>query len=625
MTPATNMVTDGAYRSLDFERNEIRVVTIEMGRPDEMIRCTLEHVSLDQLPRYQALSYVWGDPGNTVPISLNGVVFQVTTNLYRALTRLRLKGLGAIWIDAICINQRDVSERNQQVALMGSIYRRAAGVIIWLGEKSRSSNSAFEVIDQLQSAESPREVAEKVSLKPVYSLLRRRYWQRMWIIQEIALAQDIIVSCGDQERGWPAFSAAVQCALQGLSPADSELAGFEPFSNLYQLRRIITEGAAPRKVSLLEALRRSVIAHASDPRDKVFGLLGLVNDGDTYVPRPNYAAPLENLCLGMALGYISGKRTLDAIVLLGRGIDDDSVARNASPSWLPHWHNLSVGYERQLAYLTGNIHPKHKSPLFAYEVKAAGLSECQAHYRDGILSCRGIYVGTIQTVGYSIWDESRNIASNVRGSNGLRNPYLDNNSTFKAIYTAFLGVASSRVYLTLMARSNDVHFRSSDEAYLTEFMRLWRSSYQPGYSPDIQAWINNHKGFRVHGKTIEQWAHWKSWTKQGINCRRKAAAQRKNTMLADVQRFVAPDLAFMIRNGLRLMLTDRGHIGWAHFRGRPGDLLYVLQGCSVPVILRPASHDTFRLVGDAWIQGFMNGEAIKEDTNNSSWARVDLV
>lgn len=126
------------YKPLSQEAREIRILHIQPGTWDEVISCTLHTASLDSLPIYQTLSYVWGDHTITLPIMLHGYQFQVTTNLFAALRRLRCESVErVIWIDALCINQEDLDERSQQVAMMGDIYRQCSSVIAWLGDGPR--------------------------------------------------------------------------------------------------------------------------------------------------------------------------------------------------------------------------------------------------------------------------------------------------------------------------------------------------------------------------------------------------------------------------------------------------------------------------------------------------------
>ncbi|KAF2472960.1 HET-domain-containing protein, partial [Lindgomyces ingoldianus] len=123
------------YSPLNKDTNEIRVVKISpQVDPKFNVSCEFTIVSLDAKPVYRALSYTWGDPKDTLPITLNGHRFEVTRNLKRALQRLRTLGTEvSIWIDAICINQVDMDERMHQVQLMRVIYQNPEEVIVYLG------------------------------------------------------------------------------------------------------------------------------------------------------------------------------------------------------------------------------------------------------------------------------------------------------------------------------------------------------------------------------------------------------------------------------------------------------------------------------------------------------------
>ena len=123
------------YKKLDIERFEIRVLALLPGTWSEPIRCELSIVRLDEKPPYHALSYVWGEPISNREIFINQAPVAVTENLFRALRRIRKSdAVRTLWVDALCINQKDVQERNQQVSIMGHIYGSAKAVLIWLGD-----------------------------------------------------------------------------------------------------------------------------------------------------------------------------------------------------------------------------------------------------------------------------------------------------------------------------------------------------------------------------------------------------------------------------------------------------------------------------------------------------------
>ena len=126
------------YQPLNKTRSEIRILHLE-GSTDENapLRCELEIVSLsaDPKPTYEAISYCWGDTTGRDRIILNGQVFEAPLAGAKVLRRFRLQDAPwTVWIDALCINQEDREERNDQVSLMGKVYRSTIRTLVWLGE-----------------------------------------------------------------------------------------------------------------------------------------------------------------------------------------------------------------------------------------------------------------------------------------------------------------------------------------------------------------------------------------------------------------------------------------------------------------------------------------------------------
>ena len=127
------------YQKLDFGNNEIRLLTLHPAQSkDSPIQCTLCHASLlsPSLPAYEAVSYVWGEYKFDSPILLNGQYFYVTSNLGSILRYLRQNEESRLlWVDALCINQRDTQERAEQVGLMRTIFSRCKQTLAWLTPK----------------------------------------------------------------------------------------------------------------------------------------------------------------------------------------------------------------------------------------------------------------------------------------------------------------------------------------------------------------------------------------------------------------------------------------------------------------------------------------------------------
>ncbi|PVH77045.1 HET-domain-containing protein, partial [Cadophora sp. DSE1049] len=208
------MSRSSLYTSL-LGPNDIRLICLQPGDTEGLV-CDLKHASLSDSPSYEALSYTWGldDPvldKQFFSITLSDTKFSVAANLYSALKRLRQKEPRILWVDAICINQDDLLERAQQVRIMSKIYSSASRVLIWLGEEEPADNLAFDNLRGWNERLKSPEVASNLSAylwrvdlteldSPAWtglgSVLSRRWFRRIWVIQEAAMAEKAMVICG---------------------------------------------------------------------------------------------------------------------------------------------------------------------------------------------------------------------------------------------------------------------------------------------------------------------------------------------------------------------------------------------------------------------------------------------
>lgn len=135
-----------AYSPLRNDHNEIRLLHVRPGVLGQPLECTLQHVSLADLPRFETISYVWGNASIRSSLILQGCTASVPASSAAVINRVRLeKEIRVIWIDAVCIDQTNVEERNWQVALMSTIYRGAFGNIIYLGESDTAEAAVMAV------------------------------------------------------------------------------------------------------------------------------------------------------------------------------------------------------------------------------------------------------------------------------------------------------------------------------------------------------------------------------------------------------------------------------------------------------------------------------------------------
>jgi hypothetical protein len=246
----------------------------------------------------------------------------VTANCKAALRRLRRTDDDCmVWIDAICIDQGNNLERNHQVGLIRRIYSAASEVFVYLGEPSSLSNEAFE---RLMWAEKDQSIDEKgrQSLRDLFDM---RYFYRIWVIQEVVNAKLATINSGDKTMGWSILEEQRLKTLDILENTPKSISSIYP-------RQEYTTHDLP---TLLFSTNSS---RASDPRDKVFALLGLIQDADQFGLIPNYSLTLEEVQIGVAAFFITHRDNC-SILAYAEGVDNvdpDSVPRRL-PSWVPTW------------------------------------------------------------------------------------------------------------------------------------------------------------------------------------------------------------------------------------------------------------------------------------------------
>jgi hypothetical protein len=155
----------------------IRLLTLYPGSFHSPIEGQLEQVTLTADCGYEALSYVWGGEEDPSKITINKKPFCITKNLECALRHLwYTERLRIVWIDAICINQRDDDEKSKQVAIMGNIYNKALKVCAWLGEGDKSSDCVFDVLKEYQVRRTRAVISSNLDAAEQLSSCRQLFW-----------------------------------------------------------------------------------------------------------------------------------------------------------------------------------------------------------------------------------------------------------------------------------------------------------------------------------------------------------------------------------------------------------------------------------------------------------------
>lgn len=264
----------------------IRLIRVLPDRIDGSIVCSIQTVDSGQQTevQYQALSYLWGNPKPTRRVYIrdyNGDVLHehhLHENLWQFLDKWqqpRTQPSGLLWTDSLCLNQADSDERGQQVRRMGEIYSGAKEVIVWLGPDS-ASMEWIHVDVQATRTKMLNKQARR-SLDAAIATLQLPYWRRAWIVQEVVLAQRVLVTCGNISIELNEF----QERIPKLYPRDI-------VDNLCDLRR----GKGKSLWWILHRLGKR--AESTRAVDKVFGFLGLVS------PHEDGSSPIDHITVNYA-------------------------------------------------------------------------------------------------------------------------------------------------------------------------------------------------------------------------------------------------------------------------------------------------------------------------------------
>jgi hypothetical protein len=360
-------------------------------------------------PIYLALSYVWGDPARTEFVFVNGCTFPVTRNLYEALKAVRDENTTyTLWVDAVCINQKDDDEKSHQISLMKKIFESATRTIAFLGTSTKHTDAAFEAIqrihekfpidlDQLDtqpedflahSSFDPKSEFGDSALLGLKDICDRPYWNRVWIQQEFCASVNTIVRCG--EKIVTKHQLLWACGLltqhqRGTSRRIHEGLNIGALTN-YMLAHSRLNSIGLKDLGatyFMECLHQSRNFYASDIRDKVFAVLPWLDEnylqprpGAPYDTTPDYRASAARVYGGQAFYCIRNDRNLDALGY----VDHENFAlpnvRLCLPTWVPQWSCASV----HLPFIKWLRSGKGK-PLRAYN--ASGDFECDSDFHIG--------------------------------------------------------------------------------------------------------------------------------------------------------------------------------------------------------------------------------------------------
>ncbi|KAL8872126.1 MAG: hypothetical protein Q9174_002186 [Haloplaca sp. 1 TL-2023] len=665
----------------------LRSVPTEATKPGGYYQIVLGN--LDDGPKYNALSYTWGDPfardgvegepwldHKSQLILGDGSSLTIGRNLFRALSCFQeLSLFGDVWIDAICIHQRDTQERNAQVGMMGDIYAGADKVIVWLGDTDWNSDVAQVFIekflpkverlkereigadtnfsyvfndprfyDRLEEPEPPEEVFDGLAL-----FLERSWFRRAWTFQEVLLAREIQMYCGSTEIEWNNLEKLL--SFLETSEWDMRLSRFKHTEKIQQVpgRMIrttmwfrdhiaqggpeeqsyqtyleqISSGDTPndRMMGYLDHLLYSMrCRRATDSRDFLNALYGLTAriSKDIGVTNPLVAPDYDKDVVPVFAENCKAILTNSKSLLLLSNVEDRADDTSALPSWCPDWtRDWHLGLPRSTASAalfdaSHGLAPRlcdssalerltlealHFDDISAlgendYELGAGGVAFTRT--ASIIMKIPREYPITSQDRAEVLWRtlvadtvQSQRPAA-MRISDSFREHMLMHNAmaVFNAERRSANGKADSDILKPLADLASSSEYASRVLPSVAQIMER-KDAYT-----NIQA------------------------LKDAPSLSEEQTADLKRSivsMLAQEEkaRIFARSLGgFFISK--RIATTIDGFMGAAPLSAREGDGVYILPGAKVPFVLRGRGDGTYRLVGEVYVHGIMQGEAFAE-------------
>lgn len=571
---------------------EFRLINVRPGATTDPLILDLSHSILNETdtPVFVALSYVWGSPNNMATAQVLAQTETGTTttsyvsigqNLAVALQHLRLASAArTVWADAICINQKDLAERSQQVLLMGDIYRLASGVIAFLGPAADDSTVALDLIEktgcmvdvnfrsgqvlpsdmghvceELGWAEIQRPLPFTCQqFEAISHLLGREWFERLWIRQEIGLAGPRgTIQCGHRSISWRLFCRAVFVIRR--KPMVPTMMGRE--LTRFKSRLQLADNVALQAMGgygLLSLRKQAGHAKCSDPRDRLYGLLSQLPERDRAGIVPDYTKSVSDIYTETTRDQILRHDRLDIITHCEL---DEQVPAFAIPSWVPDWSTPTDAADIH------DVTPElfHLGPSFTY-------------IDSTVIHATGVYVCRVACV--IPFDKQKMYG----GSDA---------DTARYLRTVLLALAENR-YVLDASLDRRKHF------WETCCRTFWVNNFAERWVPPVLHEPRYHKCLSII----------------------KMLVSPDNPLgeLHDV-----PDVSLYLERcreactSRSLFLTEDGHLGVATESVCVGDEVTALFGCFTPMVLRPDIQGTggHRVVSTCYLDGGMRGESLLGD------------
>ena len=688
------------YQSL-LSPDHLRLVQIHPAiSPDDQINISIRQVELRSLPTYLALSYTWGNPmfksrsveshNTSTPscsqppktIVCDGQVIPVFDNLFDAPHQLRCHEYYCSvswWIDALCINQADTLERNDQVALMGSIYSAAQTVVVWLGiggedldaycrfeqslikpmlhlsdEQGQTRMKQYHADDDelwgkigLEKADYPPNEWTKVN-----AFYQRAWFSRVWIVQEVALAKEIEVQCGSKGLDWAALAGfgdliaeahwfqerdevlstrgQEQCMWPGwrissllrvsreARAQNPDAEEMEKLDKWFESFDLITRATA----RFLRTVQDNRIFEAKAPRDKInarLGIAGRFNGFESIGISADYRLSTAEFYTQTSIAILEKSGSLTVLSLCEGGAFRDSSEIVDLPSWVPDF---------SLAHVADSL------SLSKY--KASGPRDLVCGGRlfslatGGRLELDGFLLDTIEDLGGTLQylRFASDFATDWEMFHKLEPKYFNGQDQIEVIWRTLIADQAPD-FSSPLPSSFVMQFRSFllflGSVLLDRFPRSPPNDYWSPYEQlrevDGTSTILPSVADIVQARDnlSEHLEEWKADPRP---------AQKSKSSVGDMQAYHQAIVAAI--SGRRLFRShNTGYLGLCPFYSMPGDEIWLIRGSRVPFVLRrmPAAstvegRDLHEVIGESYVHGIMHGQALEFEGFN--WKKIFL-
>lgn len=576
-TPANSSADNPVYEPLGSGSDFIRLLhLVHANDHDDDICCTLSCVRANGQVPYEALSYCWGSNPEKVLIRLNGLLFSAPASTVVALKYLRYSDVTRVlWIDSLCINQHDTSEREQQVGLMAQIYQSGLQTLIWLGEADDETDGAINVFrlfeSTIRAAIMPTEKfmsafletmddieLPECDMSPLNSVFRRPYFSRVWVYQEIVLSSIRWCMIGRLRVQWVWLECILRLLLHRYNQETKEqVLGsgfFEYQSRLLPFWTNMESLASPRRRNLSNLLQRTRDLAATDPRDKIYGLLGLLKiwKPETFEAmclKVSYSAPVAH-CIGDAVrAMIKEDQNLRSLVDYQRWpIVPQTGTSSIWPSWAPRFDKVRGDLDSypNAEALDDSSSADNGQPVVLREHHASQESEA--------LTVGGIRIGSV-VVTFPDPDHDDPV-------------YL---CCFVCALTRKFFPDLPHDYLRNISAGGLGKSTIPDTDEFTSFQRSLKVSMEDMLDNEIM------------------------WSQQQLS--------------EDVKMFWY-HISRACRNR-RLFTTSNGYLGLGPARMRSDDIICILFGAPWPVVLRP-TQTWYKFIQPCYIDNIMDGKVVRE-------------